>query len=79
MVIPVSLKLNKFKLVKIPSNRDIFSRFGKFTPGANAYTGDESVNLHLDKVGTLVQADADLVRQVEAIKQRKSEEESALQ
>lgn len=75
MVVPQSLKLNRFKIVKIPNNRDIFSRYGKFTPGAQAYTGDESVNLNLDKIGSLVQADSDITSEIRAIKKRQEEEQ----
>lgn len=74
MVVPQSLKLNRFKIVKIPNNRDIFSRYGKFTPGSQAYTGDEAVNLNLDKIGGLMQADSDITSEISAIRKRQEDE-----
>ncbi len=74
MVVPQSLKLNRFKIVKIPNNRDIFSRYGKFTPGSQAYTGDESVNLNLDKIGGLMQADSEINSEINAIRKRQEDE-----
>lgn len=74
MVVPESLKLNRFKIVKTISNRDLFSRYGKFTPGSQAYTGEEIVNLNLDKIGGLVQADYEINSEINAIRKRQEDE-----
>lgn len=41
MRIPDKLKLNKFRLVVIPSTRDIFMRIGPRELPKSAYTGEE--------------------------------------
>lgn len=74
MVVPQSLKLNRFKIVKTISNRDLFSRYGKFTPGSQAYTGDETVPLNLDKIGGLMQADSEISSEIRAINKRQEDE-----
>ena len=74
MVVPESLKLNRFKIVKTISNRDLFSRYGKFTPGSQAYTGDETIPLNLDKIGGLMQADSEINSEINAIRKRQEDE-----
>lgn len=74
MVVPQSLKLNRFKIVKTISNRDLFSRYGKFTPGSQAFTGDETVPLNLDKIGGLMQADSEISSEIRAINKRHEDE-----
>ena len=46
------MKINKFKLVIIPKNRDFMSRFGSVTPSGN-FTGDEEVHPTNNKVEDL--------------------------
>lgn len=41
MVVPESLKLNKFKMVKIPSNKSYFQRFGYGLTPEKAFSGDD--------------------------------------
>lgn len=41
MYCPEKLKLNRFKQVKIPSNKDYFSRIGAVATPATSYTGDD--------------------------------------
>lgn len=42
MRIPDKLKLNKFRLVMIPSTRDIFARFGPREAPRAAFTGEDA-------------------------------------
>lgn len=41
MYIPEKLKLNRFKVVNLASNKDLFARFGSRSVGENLYTGDD--------------------------------------
>lgn len=79
MVVPQSLKLNKFRVEHILPNREIFSRFGRFTPGSQAYSGDEDLSSRLfqTKTDALARTDRELSHQVEVIKesQKRQEEE----
>lgn len=60
MLIPEKLKLNRFKLVKIPSNKDFFGRVGLQSAGnASLYTGDESAVFDQSKIDQIAQADAE--------------------
>lgn len=45
MFVPEKNKLNKFKLVRIPKNREYFSRFGAAVAPAAQYTGDDDPGL----------------------------------
>lgn len=47
------LKVNKFKLVYIPKNRDYMSRLGSVTVPPSAYSGDEEVHRQQNKVEDL--------------------------
>lgn len=47
-----TLKINKFKETTVPSNRELFSRFGITKSGGN-FTGDESAPTPKTKVETL--------------------------
>lgn len=58
MLIPEKLKLNKFKLVKIPSNADYFGRVGLQSVGTpNLYTGDEIAVMPQNKIDQILEAD----------------------
>lgn len=58
MFVPEKLKLNKFKLVKIPSNRDYFGRVGLSSPGtASQYTGDDMALPPQSKIDQILEAD----------------------
>lgn len=46
------MKVNKFRLVVIPKNRDYMSRFGSVTP-AGAFSGDEVSHMPGNKVDDL--------------------------
>lgn len=46
------MKVNKFKLVVIPKNRDYMFRFGSVSP-AGAFSGDEEAHLQQNKVDDL--------------------------
>lgn len=50
MYIPDELKINKFEACKIPSPKQLFSRFGDNAPMANMYTGDEVAPIGQSKV-----------------------------
>ena len=54
MYVPESLKLNKHQLVKIPSNKDYFSRLGKMELGEDAYTGDEVAHIPGRKIDEVI-------------------------
>lgn len=41
MYCPEKLKLNRFKQVQIPSNKDYFSRLGVVATPSTSYTGDD--------------------------------------
>lgn len=58
MFVPEKLKLNRFKLVKIPSNRDYFGRVGLSSPGSPAqYTGDDLAVPPQSKIDQILDAD----------------------
>lgn len=60
MFVPRELKLNKFKQVSIPRNRDYFMRLGFCNPSANHFTGDKPADLGLNtKVDMIAQAKRD--------------------
>lgn len=50
MFVPDKLKLNKFKEVSIPENRDYFARYGFLRVPENAYSGEEVVPLSGTKI-----------------------------
>lgn len=56
MVIPRQLKLNKFKLVMIPSAKEIVARYGMFTP--HSFSGDEILPLNQSKTDMMIDLDA---------------------
>lgn len=63
MFIPEKLKLNKFKDVKIPSNKDFFARVGLGSVGTpGSYTGDELATPVKSKIDQIVEADAEFSR-----------------
>lgn len=46
------MKVNKFRLVVVPKNRDYMSRFGSVTPNG-AFSGDDLAHLPGNKVDDL--------------------------
>lgn len=63
MLVPEKLKLNKFKLVKIPSNKDYFARVGLQSAGTpSQYTGDEMAVLDQSKIDQIRAADAEYAK-----------------
>lgn len=48
------LKLNRFKDVAIPKNRDYFARFGFAKSPANSFSGDDLPPSNEDKIDSLV-------------------------
>lgn len=60
MNIPEQLKLNKFRLVRIPSTRDMFARFGPREAPASDFTGDEYAVSESTKVQQLARSNAEL-------------------
>jgi len=59
MYVPEKLKLNKFQAVQLPTNRQIFSRFGLFTNPGTQYSGDERLPLHENKADMFSRFDAE--------------------
>lgn len=58
MLIPEKLKLNKFKLVKIPSNKDYFGRVGLQGVGTpSQYSGDDLASPQQSKLDQIIEAD----------------------
>lgn len=56
MVVPKSLKLNKFRIVQIPSAREIIGRFGLMTP--HYFTGEDLAPLPQTKTDMMMELDA---------------------
>lgn len=54
MYIPEEMKVNKFKLVNLPSNADYFARLGQFAPAPSQYTGDNVAIMDENKVDSIV-------------------------
>lgn len=50
MFVPDGMKVNKFKDVNIPSNKEYFGRFGFHDVKPDAYTGDEVAKINVSKV-----------------------------
>lgn len=58
MFVPDKLKLNKFQHVRIPSNKEYFSRVGLSGLGAsNQYTGDEFAPPSQSKIDQILETD----------------------
>lgn len=54
MFINKALKLNRFRSVYIPSNREYFSRYGTSLPqGEGSYSGDEYIPSMRSKIDSL--------------------------
>lgn len=58
MYIPEKLKLNRFKVVNLASNKDLFARFGSRSVGENLYTGDDAAPVASRKMDQIVDFDA---------------------
>lgn len=65
MYVPEKLKLNKFRVVQIPENRDYFSRFGFLKSPDSAYTGDNDAPHTMTKIEEI-----EAGRAYDAMKQR---------
>lgn len=50
MYVNEKLKLNKFRKVQIPENRDYFSRYGFLNSPESSYSGEESAPGSLTKI-----------------------------
>ena len=69
MFVPEKNKLNKFKLVKLPSPRDMFGRYGQFEMASSQYTGDEMADCGSRKIDQIADMDAyDRMMQNEELK-----------
>lgn len=71
MYVPEKLKLNKFRDVNIPDNRDYFSRYGFLQSPANAYTGDVEASSPMTKIEEI-----EAGRQYDAMRQREESEKT---
>lgn len=58
MYVCEGLKLNKFKDVKIPANKDYFVRYGYTNTPASAYTGEDMAVRPKTKVDTFADMEA---------------------
>lgn len=59
MYIKDELKINKFQLVRIPSNKEYFGRVGLSSIGTgDQYTGDEMMPQQVSKIDNLAYMDA---------------------
>lgn len=47
------LKLNRFKFVRIPSNREYFSKLGFCSVSPSLFTGDESISAFQSKLDSV--------------------------
>lgn len=61
MYIPEKLKLNKFRQVDIPANKDYFARYGLVDVPASQYSGDNSMPQNQSKIDAILEADKFLV------------------
>lgn len=62
MYIPEDLKVNRFKQVPIPSNREYFGRNnGKVLPD-NLYTGDDVAIMPQNKIDQITEAELDVMK-----------------
>lgn len=53
MFVPEKLKLNKFVLANIPSNKNLFARLGFLSAGTSGqYSGDDTLPLGQTKIDT---------------------------
>lgn len=59
MLIPKKLKLNKFRHVDIPKNREYFARYGNFNTMDINYTGDDVAPIGQSKIDQIMVADAE--------------------
>ena len=53
MVAPEKMKVNHFREVRIPENKELFKRFGQYQPSESYFTGDEAAPMGETKVETL--------------------------
>lgn len=60
MLIPDKLKLNRFRAVALPSNQDLYRRFGLSSGSvpSSQFSGDEEANFHQTKIDQIAEADA---------------------
>lgn len=62
MYIPKKMKLNKFRVVQIPSGKEIFTRFGVCS--GSRYSGDDVVPPQMTKTDQAAAADTIVKRKV---------------
>lgn len=56
MYCPEKQKYNRFEVVDIPSNRDLFFRLGRRMPEANMFSGEEELPQTMSKTDALAAA-----------------------
>lgn len=66
MYYPEEFKLNKFVEVRIPSNREYFSRLGFVSPDNLPYIGDELISPVMSKIDAISHANNDYLDYVRA-------------
>lgn len=59
MVVPEKMKVNHFKEVRIPSNKEYFKKFGSYQPTESYFTGEEAIPLGERKVDMLARIAAE--------------------
>lgn len=57
MKVPDALKINKFKLVRIPKNSDFALRYGFVASPSSLYSGEDVVPDNLTKTQSLAEAE----------------------
>lgn len=62
MYVPDKLKLNKFRLVRIPSNAEYFRRYGAGNDSKGVYSGDEMLSTGERKIDSIAGAYEDYQR-----------------
>lgn len=59
MLVPNKLKLNRYRFVSIPKNRDYFAKYGNFNTLQVNYTGDDVAPIGQSKLDQILEADAE--------------------
>ena len=53
MYIPKELKLNRFKLVRIPSGKELFGRYGQGNPNIGTYDPEDALPIFQSKLDAI--------------------------
>lgn len=78
MFVPKKLKLNRFKVVNLPSNKDYFARFGNRTLPEQMFTGDEFAPSASRKIDQIVDYEAyDRMMQERELSQSNGDQENS--